>query len=82
MNKITIKDANILKYIKITKKEALIRGITKLLEYNPNMLLKDFLNNFLKEYDETCELFSIFYKKLFIDIGLYNFYKQTFGLVL
>ena len=82
MNKITIKDANILKYIKMTKKEAFIRGITQLLEYNPNMLLKEFLNNFLKDYDETCELFSIFYKKLFIDIGLYNFHKQTFGLVL
>lgn len=37
------------------------------------MLLKDFLNKMLKDFDSICELFSQFYIELFENIGL----KQT-----
>ena len=49
MNSITIEEANILKYIELTKKKQIIEDVKKLLETNPNMLLKDFLSviNFL-----------------------------------
>ncbi len=40
------------------------------------MLLKDYLTNILKQYDLNCENFNKFY------IGLYNFHRQLFGLVI
>jgi hypothetical protein len=81
INSITIKEANILKYIELTKKNQIIEDVKKLLETNPDMLLKDFLNLFLKDYDKSCKYFSIFYEKLYIDIGLYSFHQNTFGLI-
>ena len=32
----------------------------------------------LDKYDKTCKYFSMFYEKLFNDIGLHDFHKQTF----
>jgi hypothetical protein len=81
MNSITIKEANILIYIELTEKKQIIEDVTKLLETNPDMLLKDFLNLFLKDYNKSCKYFSIFYEKLYIDIGLYSFHQNTFGLI-
>lgn len=80
MDKITIKEANIIKYIKMTNKEKLIKATDKLLSINPDFLLKDFLTNLLKEYDKTCTYFYIFYERLFTDIGLTDFRGITFSL--
>ena len=82
MNTITISNANILKYIKLTNKKSIIRDVEKLLEKNSNYLLKDFIKSFIHNYDKTCKYFNIFYEQLFDDIGLYNFYKNIFGLQL
>lgn len=81
MNTITIEKANILKYIELTKEVHIIEAVKKLLELNSNMLLKDFLTNFLKEYDKTCKYFYKFYRILYQDIGLFDFHKKTFGLI-
>jgi hypothetical protein len=82
MNTITISKANILKYILLTNKKSIIKDVERLLEIQPNYLLKDFIKSFIHNYDNTCKYFNIFYEKLFDDIGLYNFYKNTFGLKL
>ena len=80
INNITIKEANIIKYIKLTKNENVINATKKIFKKNENMLLKIFLEKFLKEYDSTCYYFYLFYEKLYIDIGLINFHRLLFGL--
>ena len=80
MSTITIVEANIIKYIELTKKEKIIEDVKKLINLHPNMLLTNFLNQFLKDYDKTCKYFNLFYKQLFDDIGLYNFHGSIFGL--
>lgn len=82
MNKIKISDIDILKYIQLTNNDAIIKATKKILKQNPNMLLKVFLSNFLRDYDKTCIIFYTFYRQLFDDIGLTNFYKYPFGLIL
>ena len=61
MNSITIEKANILKYIELTDKKQIIEDIKELIKTNPDMLLKDFLNFFLKDYDKSCKYFFTFY---------------------
>jgi hypothetical protein len=80
VNNITIKEANILKYVKLTKDENVINISKKIFEKNENMLLKIFLEKFLKDYDKTCYYFYLFYEKLYSDIGLINFHRLLFGL--
>ena len=80
MNKITIKEVNIMKYIKMTKDKNVINAVEKILEKNENMLLKYFLQKFLNEYDVTCQYFSLFYERLYNDLKLEKFYKLFFGL--
>jgi len=80
MNKITIKEVNIMKYINMTKDKNVINAVEKILEKNENMLLKDFLQKFLKNYDITCQYFSLFYERLYNDVKLEKFYKLFFGL--
>jgi hypothetical protein len=46
------------------------------------MLLKDFLTNPIKDYDKNCNLFVLFYEKLYYDLKLFDFYKKLFGLFL
>jgi len=82
INNITIKEANIIKYIKMTKNNDIIKAVEKILENDENMLLKDFLQRFLNEYQSTCEYFSIFYEKLYYDIKLENFHRLFFGLTI
>jgi hypothetical protein len=94
MSTITITEANIIKYIELTKKERIIEDVKKLINLHPNMLLTDFLNQFLKDYDKTCiaqraymfpsgtKYFELFYEDLFDDLGLTTFYKQSFVLFL
>ena len=79
---ITIEQANILKYISLTKKKLLINDVKELLSTNPNYLLSDYLKSLLHNYDNTCKYFNMFYKELFNDIGLTNFRGQPFGLEL
>ena len=82
MNNITISDANILKYIKLTKNNDLIKSTKRLLKEQPEFLLKKYLSNLLFYYNETCNYFYLFYNELFNDIGLYNFHKYVFILEL
>lgn len=75
MNKLTISDIPLINYFtncKTIKPEQLF-AIKKIILKNPQILLKDFLNKMLKDFDSTCELFSQFYIELFENIGL----KQT-----
>jgi len=81
INNITIEKANILKYIELTEESHIIEAVKKILQTNPNMLLKDFLTNFLKEYDKTCKYFYKFYEVLYQDIGLFDFQQKSFGLI-
>lgn len=80
INKITIKEANIMKYIKMTKDKNVIKQVEKILEKDENMLLKDFLQKFLTEYESTCSHFSLFYDRLYDDLKLEKFYRLFFGL--
>ncbi len=48
----------------------------------PKMLLKDFLKKFLKDYDNMCEYFNMFYEDLYDDIGLTDFHGSSFVLLL
>jgi hypothetical protein len=82
MDIITIKDANILKYIVLTKKESLIKSVEKLVKDQPNFLLKEFIKNFIYKYDKMCKYFHIFYEQLFRGIGLTRFHSGYFGLEL
>ena len=56
MNKLTITQADIIKYIKLTNNDSIIEATKKILKLNPNMLVKDFIKNFLKEFDKTCSI--------------------------
>jgi hypothetical protein len=80
--KITIKDANILKYINLTNKKSIIEDVEELVKLHPDYLLKDFIKSFLHEYDKTCKYFVLFYEQLFEDIGLFDFHQRYFGLEL
>jgi len=82
MNRIKITDIDLLKYIKLTKNDKLIKAVKQLIKLDPTMLVKDFLKNFIKDYDKTCEMFYEFYEKLYVKLGLISFYKHSFGLFL
>ena len=87
INRITITNSNLLKYIEKTENIKLINATEKLLLTNPEMLLKDYLSNLLKNYNKTCGIFYIFYEKLFYDIildniKLYDFHHEIFALKL
>lgn len=82
MDKLTISDINLLKYIKMTAKKTLINKVDEAIKTNPKMLLKDFINIFLKNYDKTCKYFNTFYEKLYNDIGLTDFQGGSFILIL
>jgi hypothetical protein len=78
INRITIKESNILNYILKTNNEKLIKATTRLLKENENMLLKTYLSNLIKDYDKTCTIFYLFYKDLYFDIGLTDFSSKPF----
>ena len=80
MNKITISDIDLIKYIKVTNKELLINKTQELLKFKPNYLLKNYINELLQNYDKSCKYFYLFYEKLFDDISLFDFNGITFGL--
>ena len=82
MDKITIKDSNLLEYMKLTNNTKLINELIKLLKKHPDILLKEYIKKLLNNYDNKCKYFTIFYEKLFTDIGLHDFYKQSFVLIL
>jgi hypothetical protein len=78
INKIQIKDIDIIKYIKLTNNEKLIRATMKYINENKNILLKTFLQNFLSKYDTMCKHFIMFYEELYEDIGLTDFSNKSF----
>jgi len=83
MNTITLKDIDLIKYLKMTKLDRkIIKNAKKFIEKHQTLLVKDYLSRFLKEYDRTCEYFFDFYFTLFTDLGLYNFFHRTFELVI
>lgn len=82
MNKIKISEINLMKFIKMTNNTNLITASKKIITDYPSMLLKDYLSKILKDYDKLCENFITFYEILYNELGLFNFYKQTFGIIL
>jgi hypothetical protein len=77
MNKLTIKNVkNIL--LKYFNDDIIIKIINK----NPNMLVKNFISLFLNQYDISATHFEKIYYDLFNDIGLFNINDQTYGLFL
>jgi hypothetical protein len=83
MNTITLKDIDLIKYLKMAKlDEKIIRKSEEFIKNHQQLLIKDYLTKFLKEYDKTCKYFYDFYEQLFDDLELYNFYRQTFELVI
>jgi len=81
MNKVKLKHIDLIKYFKKTKLNKEVIENTKVyIKKHQDLLLKDYLTKFLKEYDKTCEYFHDFYLLLFIDLKLYNFYHNTFEL--
>ncbi len=83
MNKLKISDIDLYSYfanIKFIETNQLY-AIKQIISKNPDMLLKDFLSNMLKDFDSSCKLFNEFYMKLHDDIGLKNtgtFYGYSF----
>ena len=70
MKTVKVKDINFEKYIsKVNKKYPKFKLDTESYE---NMLLKDYLKNFLIDYELNCKYFHIFYEDLFDDLGLEN----------
>ena len=43
-----------------------------------NVLLKDYLRYFMKNYDNNCIIFYYFYEKLYSDLNLTNMINQSF----
>jgi len=83
MNTLTIKDIDLIKYLKMSKiNKKVIEKSKEFIEKHQSILVKDYLSKFLKEYDKTCEYFYDFYEHLFDDLGLYNFHRRTFELVI
>jgi len=83
MNTITLKDIDLIKYLKMTKlDEKVIEKSEQYIKKHQLLLVKDYLTKFLKEYDKICEYFYDFYEQLFDDLGLYNFHRQTFELAI
>ncbi len=81
MNTITLKDIDLIKYLKMTKlNEKVIEASKIFIENHQSLLVKDYLTRFIKEYDKTCEYFYDFYEKLFEDLELYDFYKLDVSL--
>ena len=79
MNTIKLSDIDLIRYLNMTSINKDIIDKTKLfIEKHSLMLLKDYLSKFIKEYDKTCIYFYNFYEQLFIDLKLYNFYRNTF----
>ncbi len=72
MATIKLGDINILKYFKKAKQITpdQLYAIDKIIKINPDMLVKDFINKFLRKFDNTCGLFSQFYIQLYNDLGL------------
>jgi len=71
-----IKDIDLIKYIKMSKLDE------KIYRKTLTILVKDYLTQFLKEYDKTCKYFYDFYEQLFDDLELYNFHRNLFELVI
>jgi len=79
---LSISDFDLIKYIKMTKNESMIKATNEIIKQNPQMLLKDYLKNILSDYDKTCKYFNKFYMELYDNLRLYDFHKKIFGLII
>jgi hypothetical protein len=43
-----------------------------------NHTVKKFFSEFMKDYDNKCELFSVIYKKVMDEIGIYNLHNMSY----
>jgi len=68
INKMTITDIDLIKYIKLTKNKKLIKACEKIIKLKPTILLKDFLDNFISDFNNNCLDFGQFYEQLFYKI--------------
>lgn len=83
INNIKLKDIDLIKYLKLGKLDKSIIIKTKeFISSHQELLLKDYLTKFLKEYDKTCTYFYNFYEELFYDLQLYNFSHNPFELTI
>jgi hypothetical protein len=82
INTIKISDINLIKYIRKTNNSHIINATEQIIKSSPNMLLKDFLSNFLKSFDKTCGHFSMFYEELYNKIRVYEPHREFYGLLL
>jgi len=82
MSNIKISDIKLIKYIKMTNNPHIIKATKQIIKTSPDMLLKDFLSNFLKNYDKTCEYFSMFYEELYNKIRVYEPHRKFYGILL
>ena len=60
----------------------IIKKTKQFISSHQELLLKDYLTKFLKEYDKTCSYFYNFYEELFYDLQLYNFSHNPFELTI
>jgi len=79
---ILVKNTKIKEYLKNSVKMEKLENKTK----NIDVMLKDygdktvsvFIKDFMKNFQKGCALFSHFYRLLAVDIGITNFYGQSF----
>lgn len=81
-----VSDTHVEKYIREALKklhmEYFIDDIDGLFEHYNDRPLSTFLNQFLREFDEICIIFSEFYMKLSRDLKLHDFHGTSFYLPL
>jgi hypothetical protein len=83
INNIKLKDIDLIKYLKLGKLDkTIIKKTKEFISTHQELLLKDYLTKFLKEYDKTCSYFYNFYEELFHDLQLYNFSHNPFELTI
>lgn len=54
------------------------KNIEQLVESHQNDTIQHFFASFLKKYDITCDVFSLFYKDFMEEVGLYNLHNISY----
>lgn len=85
MEILNVSDAKLLDFfkdasIKNEKMKTVLELIEKIIIKHPEMLVTEFINRFLKEFDKTCNLFYDFYKSLYDYIGLKTLHNTYYGI--
>jgi hypothetical protein len=78
VNSIKVKNTNIMKYfkeaLKKTQKTISSDDMNELIEKYKNKSILIFFKNLLKNYDMTCDIFSLFYEKILRELGMGSLY--------